>query len=104
MIFGRINYLCGYGHHLTGNQFSIRDRRPTNCPPQQEVIQLVNPATPVEPVRPFPQIPWKMLRADAVIRAIQPGLHVREQIMDDGHIHTSVDARFLGRWDHAGSH
>lgn len=36
-----------------------------------------------------------MLCADTMMRAVQPDLDVREHLMDDGHVHTSILARIL---------
>jgi hypothetical protein len=51
--------------------------------------------TPIEPIRPFPEIAWKVLRADAVVGAVEPRLDVREKLMNHRHIHTGIGTSTL---------
>jgi hypothetical protein len=65
------------GNHLPTGNGGLSD-----CPTQQKMIQLVNAATPIEAAQPLPRIIWKVFGADAVIRLIQPGPCIAEDLMD----------------------
>src|SRR6185437_2089482 len=82
-------------HHTASHKLVIGDRSTINSTAQEEMIQIGNQPTPVEPIRPFPQIPRKVLRADAMIRSIQPCFHIAEQFMNDRHVHPSILTRPL---------
>jgi hypothetical protein len=79
-------------HHPTSHKLFVGDRRPVHGPAREEGIQIGDPASPVEPIAPFPKVPRRVFRADGVMRAVQPDLDVAEQLMDDRHVHASIFA------------
>jgi hypothetical protein len=60
---------------------------------EQEIGQIGDASAAIEAVVPLARIARQMLGADAVEGAVEPGLHVAEQDMDDGqHGHCQVEA------------
>ena len=74
------------------------DRRTCRWPSlaaEQEIGQIGDAAAAIEAVVPLARIARQMLGADAVEGAVEPGLHVAEQDMDDGQHGIGVFAAVL---------
>src|SRR6201984_456909 len=62
---------------------------------EQEAGEISDAAAAIEAVVPLARVAWQMLGADAVEGAVEPGLHVAEQDMDDGQHGIGVFAAVL---------
>ena len=67
----------------TVDEFPVGDGRPGHGAVQDEIDHLGESFAAVETIVPFPDVARQMLGADPVVGAVEPGLHVGKQDVDD---------------------
>ena len=79
----------------TVDKLAVCDGWPGGRSAEQEIGQIGDASAAIEAVVPLARIARQMLGADAVEGAVEPGLHVAEQDMDDGQHGIGVFAAVL---------
>ena len=77
------------------DELAVGDGWPGGSSADQQIGQIGDASAAIEAVVPLARIARQMLGADAVEGAVEPGLHVAEQDMDDGQHGIGVFAAVL---------
>ena len=77
------------------DELAVGDGWPGGGSAEQQIGQIGDASAAIEAVVPLARIARQMLGADAVEGAVEPGLHVAEQDMDDGQYGIGVFAAVL---------